>query len=110
MPITLDREGGLAVLSVDGRLDQNETGNMEKTVINLLDEGEKKLLFDFTDLDYINSSGLRVLVMAFQRLKPAGGILGVCCLKDYIQEVFEISGYDKLFSLYPSRETAVAEL
>ena len=110
MPISQSKEGDLAVLAVEGRLDQNETGNLEKAVMTLLDAGEKKLLFDFSELNYINSSGLRILVMAFQRLKPAGGALGVCNLKDYILEVFEISGYDKLFSLYPSREKAVEGL
>jgi anti-sigma B factor antagonist len=100
----------VTILEMRERLDGQGTQQLEKTVEELLSAGARTLLFDFQDLDYINSSGLRVLVMAYQRLHPAGGTVTICCARDYIQEVFEISGYDKLFGMYETRDAALGSL
>ena len=100
----------VVVLEMSERLDGNHTQTLEAEVESLLAAGQDKLLFDFMDLDYINSSGLRVLLMAYQRLMPTGGAVAVCCARDYIQEVFEISGYDKLFGMYSTRDDALSVL
>ncbi|GAB7080600.1 STAS domain-containing protein [Megalodesulfovibrio paquesii] len=99
MSVTTRQLGDAAILTVTGRLDTEDTQGLEQYVLKALEEGKTKVIFDFAELDYINSSGLRVLVMAYQRLKKSEGLVAVCGLKDYILEVFEISGYDKLFTL-----------
>ncbi len=101
------KENGIFILAVDGNLDAEGTQAMEEKVLALLEAGETSLLFDFSQLDYINSSGLRVLVLAYQRLKKASGRVAICGIKDYIQEVFEVSGYDKIFPLFPDRNGAM---
>jgi anti-sigma B factor antagonist len=101
------KENGIFILAVDGNLDAEGTQAMEEKVLALLEAGETSLLFDFSQLDYINSSGLRVLVLAYQRLKKASGRVAICGIKDYIQEVFEVSGYDKIFPLFPDRDGAM---
>lgn len=103
-------EGGVTILQVDGSLDGDGTQVLEEKVLSLLDGDTSCLLFDFSDLDYINSSGLRVLVLAYQRLKKSSGKVAICGVKDYIQEVFEVSGYDKIFSMFPSRNEALGGL
>lgn len=108
MSMNQSKEGDVTVLAIDGNLDAEGTQAMEEVVVGLLESGEKALLFDFSGLDYINSSGLRVLVLAYQRLKKASGKVAICGVKDYIQEVFEVSGYDKIFPLFGSREDALA--
>lgn len=100
--------GNVTVLEMRERLDGPTTQVLEETVQSLIANGASNLVFDFMELDYINSSGLRILVMAYQRLRSSGGSVAVCCARDYIQEVFEISGYDKLFGMYPTREAAVS--
>ncbi|QGY39298.1 anti-sigma factor antagonist [Pseudodesulfovibrio cashew] len=107
MALKETKENGVSVLTVDGNLDAEGTQVLEEKVLALLEGGETKLLFDFSGLDYINSSGLRVLVLAYQRLKKASGAVGICGIKDYIQEVFEVSGYDKIFPLYGDRTAAL---
>lgn len=107
MAINQENENGITILAVDGNLDADGTQAMEEMVLALLENGETKLLFDFSSLDYINSSGLRILVLAYQRLKSSGTV-AICGVKDYIQEVFEVSGYDKIFPLYPARTEALS--
>ncbi|WP_319470460.1 STAS domain-containing protein [uncultured Pseudodesulfovibrio sp.] len=107
MGLMENKENGITVLTVNGNLDADGTQAMEEKVMGLLAAGETSLLFDFSDLDYINSSGLRVLVLAYQRLKKASGKVAICGVKDYIQEVFEVSGYDKIFPLFVTRDDAM---
>ncbi len=107
MSVTTREHGDVAIVEVTGRLDTEDTQGLEAHVLTALEAGKTGVVFDFSDLDYINSSGLRVLVMAYQRLKKAEGLVAVCGLKDYIQEVFEISGYDKLFTLCPHVDDAL---
>jgi anti-sigma B factor antagonist len=108
MALNKTDENGVVILSVDGNLDGEGTQDLENEVVAQLENGTTKLLFDFSGLDYINSSGLRVLVLAYQRLKKKSGTVAICGIKDYIQEVFEVSGYDKIFPLYPSKGEALA--
>lgn len=110
MALTQSEENGVIILAVDGNLDGEGTQALEEQVLALLESGSTKLLFDFSSLDYINSSGLRVLVLAYQRLKKNSGAVAICGVKDYIQEVFEVSGYDKIFPLYPARVEALGAM
>ncbi len=110
MAMIESKENGITILTVDGNLDAEGTQAMEEKVLALLEGGDTQLLFDFSGLDYINSSGLRVLVLAYQRLKKASGKVAICGVKDYIQEVFEVSGYDKIFPLFTSRDDAVTSM
>ncbi|MUM77134.1 anti-sigma factor antagonist [Pseudodesulfovibrio sp. F-1] len=108
MAMTESKENGITVLAVDGNLDAEGTQALEEKVLALLEAGETSLLFDFSGLDYINSSGLRILVLAYQRLKKASGRVAICGVRDYIQEVFEVSGYDKIFPLFRDRAGAMS--
>ena len=110
MALNQTNENGVIVIAVDGNLDAEGTQDMEEKVLALLENGETRILFDFSGLDYINSSGLRVLVLAYQRLKKNSGIVAICGVKDYIQEVFEVSGYDKIFPLYSLRADALGSM
>ncbi|MGE4505998.1 MAG: STAS domain-containing protein [Desulfovibrionaceae bacterium] len=110
MNVKENMENGISVVTVSGRLDNDGVEELEHKVTERLETGTKRLVFDFSDLEYINSSGLRVLVMAYQRLHTSGGRVGVCGLRDYILEIFEISGYDRLFALYPAKDAALDEL
>lgn len=101
---------GAAILAVAGRLDNTSAQELETTVLAKLDQGIRNLIMDFSELEYINSAGLRVLVMCYQRLQPGGGQVTICGVRDYIAEVFDISGYNRIFRMCPSREQALSDL
>lgn len=107
MGLTNCDDNGVTIIAIQGRLDPEETQELEKLVLASVDSDGKRLLFDFGELEYINSSGLRVLVMAYQRMKQVQGKVAICNIRDYILEVFEISGYDKIFSIFPTQEQAL---
>lgn len=98
------------IFHIKGRLDSVSTPDLEQRVTVCLDQGAKNLILDFSELDYINSAGLRVLVMSYQHLLPLGGQVMVCGVRDYIAEIFNISGYDRIFLMCPDLDEAVRKL
>jgi anti-anti-sigma factor len=69
--------------------------------------GSKKLAVDFSALDYISSAGLRVLLGAAKQLKASGGSLRTFGLNDSVREVFDISGFSTILSVYPAESDAM---
>lgn len=108
MEFSNKKVGDVAVLEIVGRLDSEASRDLETAVVDLIASGITKMLMDFGQVDYINSSGLRVLLMALQQLKRNGGRLHLCDIKDYMGEVFEISGYNEIFPIYSSQNEALS--
>ena len=110
MDITEDRKAGVIILGVTGRLDATTSKSFEERILATIDTGEKKFVIDFSQLDYISSSGLRVLILAAKHLSRVSGKIVLCCLKDQIMQVFEIAGISSILSFYNSREEAINNL
>ena len=91
MTIEKKIENGNVTLTVAGRLDTTTAPELEKTLDNVLD-GTKELVFDMTDLEYISSAGLRVILKA-QKAMNAQGSMKLIGVNDSIMEVFDITGF-----------------
>ena len=68
------------------------------------------MLIDFSDVGYIDSSGLATLIEMLQRLKKSGGKLCFSSMSEKVKNVFEITKLDKLFSIFDSRQEALSSL
>jgi anti-anti-sigma factor len=110
MEITLTKANDTVVLQLEGRLDTNTSTSFEAKLLDLIDTNENKIVVDFTNLDFISSSGLRVLLMAGKKLKTTNGKLGLCSLQDHIKEVFDVAGFTMLFSMFPDQEEALKNI
>jgi anti-anti-sigma factor len=107
MEITQQKRGAIVLLSLKGRLDASTSGRLEEKLIELIDGGEKQFVFNFLNLDYISSAGLRVLLMAAKRLKNVEGKIVLAALNDHIREVFEIAGFTAIFPIFDIEEDAL---
>ncbi|TSA24739.1 anti-sigma factor antagonist [bacterium] len=107
MEIKQDKHGDIAVLNLIGRLDANTSGELESVLIPMIDGGEKKLILDFSALDYISSAGLRLLLLSAKKLRNNKGEIVLCSMKDFINEIFEISGFTPIFTIVDSKEDAL---
>lgn len=97
----------VAVVTVTGRIDTATSGEFEATIQELIDKGQKNLVMDFAAVDFLSSSGLRVLVSVRKKLRVAGGDIVLASPSERAADSFEIAGLDKLFPSYPDRESAV---
>ena len=107
MEVTQTQQDGIIILGLKGRLDSNTSDDFEKKLLGLIQSGETKLVLDFKELDYISSAGLRVLLKAAKELKRNNGRLSFCSLKDYIREIFELSGFVSFFPIYATLEESL---
>jgi serine/threonine-protein kinase RsbW len=97
-----------AVITPSGRLDSNSSPRLEKALSIQLQQGTTWLLVDMADVEYIASSGLKVLVAAWRRARDAGGDVVLAGMQPRIIEIFEMVGFDMLFQIYPDLHTALA--
>lgn len=107
MELNENRQGDVVILSLSGRLDSNTADGFEEKLLGKIRGGEKLIVLDFSDLEYISSAGLRVLLKAARELKQTDGKMHLCELKDYIQEVFDLSGFVSFLPIYGSVDESV---
>ena len=108
------RSHDVDVLAVRGRIQAPEAAKLRERIHQLFDEGRYCLVLDLAQLEYIGSSGLRVLVEARKRareqklLRFAHGDVRIVHLPQRIKEVFDLTGITLLFPVYDNLEEAVA--
>lgn len=107
MEITEKKSQNCTVVSINGRLDTTNYSVLEKKLLELIDSGETRLLVNLSKMDYVSSSGLRILLMALKRITMAKGKFVLCSLQDKIKEIFEISGFTNIFEIYPDEEAGL---
>ncbi len=101
-------ENHAAVITPAGRLDSNSGVRLEKSLSIQLQQGTTWLLVDMSSVEYIASSGLKVLVSAWRRARDAGGDVVLAGMQPRIVEIFEMVGFDMLFQIYPDLHAALA--
>ena len=110
MEITTQASGNAWIVAVSGRLDTLTAPEYEKTLSTLIDDGKIHLVVDFSALTYISSAGLRALVATGKKLKKAGGNAVFAKLQESVRDVFEMTGFHTMLSLFDSVEDAQAAL
>lgn len=97
MQINKNLSGDTLTYALSGRLDTTTAPEFEASLKTSLDS-VKHLLLDFSDLAYISSSGLRVLLAA-QKVMAKQGDMVITHVNDSIMEVFEITGFSDLLTI-----------
>ena len=97
MTINTTNENGKVTLALSGRLDTVTAPELDAALDTALD-GAKELCFDFTDLEYISSAGLRVLLKA-QKAMNTKGTMTVTGVNEIIMGVFDITGFSDILNI-----------
>ena len=108
MKIEIRESQGVQIVAFEGNLDTNTSPEAEKKINELIDAGNQKLLVNFEQLNFIASSGLRVLLATVKKLNTSGGALRICSLNATVQEVFDISGFVTILSVKSTEEDALS--
>lgn len=107
MDIIEEKLDDIHIFKLKGRLDSNTSIDFEEKLFSAIQKESNHIIVDCGDLDYISSAGLRIILKATKILKPSEGVIRLCSLKDYVREVFEISGFDTFLSIDPSLDDAL---
>lgn len=98
------------VLKPSGRVDSNNAGSAEAMILGQVDGGAQRLVFDMSELNYISSAGLRVLLVTAKRLRQTGGRMALCQLRPNVHEVLEVSGFLSILTVCDGRQAAIGEV
>ncbi|MCR5353254.1 MAG: STAS domain-containing protein [Clostridiales bacterium] len=90
-------ENGKAAFALEGRLDTVTAPELEQKIKNSLG-GLEELVFDFSNLEYVSSAGLRVLLSAQKAMAGKGGIT-IRNLNDTVKEIFEVTGFADILTI-----------
>ena len=105
------RWGEVLVVDVNGRVNGANSDEFQRVLNEMVMADDCRVVLDFGDLAYISSAGLRVvLLMARMFGKLDDGRFGICGVRGVVQEVFSMSGLDKVISIYGDSREAVASV
>ena len=97
------------VISLGGEVDLYTAPEFKQQLLNVIGQGGKHVIVDFSNTTFIDSTTLGVLVGGIKRLRPNGGRLSLVCTDRNITKIFEITGLDRVFQIYQSRDEALAK-
>lgn len=95
------------IIEIEGRLDTTNYGKLENEIMRHIDNDDKLFVIDCAGMDYVSSSGLRIFLMALKKVKALDGKFLLCALQDNIREIFEISTFTTIFSIYADQQEAL---
>jgi anti-sigma B factor antagonist len=102
--------GDSYVISLAGEVDLYTAPEFKQQLLEVIGQGGKEVVVDFSNTTFIDSTTLGVLVGGVKRLRTNDGQLSLVCNDRNITKIFEITGLDKVFTIYPTRDEAVSAL
>ncbi len=103
-------ENNATVVTISGRLDAVTAPDYETRIRELIDNGNRYLVVDFEQLDYISSAGLRALLLMAKLLKEKDGQACLANVTGNVRSVFDMSGFNAVFNVEDSVAAALATL
>ena len=110
MEIVTREKPPATIVSVKGRIDAMTSAEFETHLSSLRRQDKIQLIINLSDLEYISSAGLRVILSAAKDIKAGKGHLLFCGLKGAVKEIFEISGFCSILSVCNSEDEALAKI
>jgi anti-sigma B factor antagonist len=108
-------EGGIRLLEVNGELDLSTATQLEEPLEDAVSTPKAAVLIDLTDCTFIDSTGIALVVRAWQRVDAGAGNGGeggivLCCQNEQVRRVLEVTGLEHSLRVFETRDEAIAAL
>jgi anti-sigma B factor antagonist len=108
-------EGGIHLLEVNGELDLSTATQLEEPLDEAIGSPKAAVLIDLADCTFIDSTGIAMIVRAWQRVDAAAGNGGegglvLCCQGEQVRRILEVTGLEHSLRVFKTRDEAVAAL
>jgi anti-sigma B factor antagonist len=111
MNFNVSEQNGVVVITLSGKIMGGpEAGHINDQINNLIDQGKKKIVIDLEKVEWMNSSGLGILIGAVQTLKNNEGHLVLIHVSDRINDLLRITKLINVFSILPDIDSAIASM
>jgi anti-sigma B factor antagonist len=109
LDVEATRVKDVSVIALRGEIDVYTAPLLRQKIVDLVDEGALNIVVDMEKVDFLDSTGLGVLVEGLKRVKTRGGNLTLVATQDKILKIFDITGLNKAFPIFGTRDQAVEE-
>lgn len=99
MDITIDKQDGRIIAAISGDLDNAASTQAERSLAPVFESTDCDVVIDCTELNYISSSGLRILLNVYKHTRANGHSAALKGMADEVEEVFKLSGFLQLFNV-----------
>ena len=103
------REGEWTVLEVAGEVDVYTAPKLRERLVGLVGDGHHHIIVDMTKVDFLDSTGLGVLVGGLKRIRSHEGSLALVCNAERILKIFRITGLTKVFPIHDTLDEALGD-
>lgn len=110
MNVEFKRNGHTLIVNLSGELDHHSAEKIREEIDLTMDKGFKNLIFNFSKVSFMDSSGIGVIIGRYKKVQRKGGITCITCLSDKIKRIFDISGLFKIIPYYSSDEDALEKI
>lgn len=108
LSVTTREEGGRTIVEVGGEIDVYSAPTLRDRLNALVADGHHHLVVDMQGVEFLDSTGLGVLVGGLKRVRTLNGSLQLVCSQERVLKVFRITGLTKVFAIHDSIEQALA--
>jgi anti-sigma B factor antagonist len=102
-------KSGYTVLAISGEVDVYSAPDLRSRVGDLVNSGHRQLVLDLSGVEFLDSTGLSVLVASQNRIREIGGVLTLVCSQEWLLKLFRITGLDQVFTMCPTVDEALAD-
>lgn len=99
-------DGTSCILEIEGEVDVYTSPQLKQDLVQFAERGVKRIIINLSKVEYLDSTGLGVLIGGLKRLREVGGNLALVGPGMRIQRIFEITGLNKIFDIYQTEEEA----
>ena len=108
--VNVKKEEDIAIIEVEGEIDLNTSDIFRENLYQVIDEGYKKLVISLDKVNYIDSTGLGILIGGLKKMRLNNGRLTVVCSHPQIRKVFTITGLADILGLHENLQQAIDHL
>ena len=109
MEIIQEQINEVTLLQLKGRLDTSATTEFRSLLMSMVEHKSPRVLLDLSELIFISSYGLRILLRLAKKTNQRQGKLALCTMQDKVKNTFELSGFNMLFPQFQSKEEALSK-
>jgi anti-sigma B factor antagonist len=102
-------QGGCTVIEVGGEIDVYTAPKLRESIFDLVNRGNYHLVVDMEEVEFLDSTGLGVLVGGLKRVRAHDGSLRLVCTQERLLKIFRITGLTKVFAIYDTVDGAVGD-
>ena len=107
MPVKYERDKGILIVQPEGRINSADASVFRHELDSATEPDDRAVIMDMESLRYIGSGGLRVMLEFAQALEKQDAKFALCSLSGSVQDVFRISGFERVVTICPTRDEAM---